>query len=93
VQEEKGTSPRPLIDPQENGVLAFPSFGVSRDGTIVVYREVVIVDNFPRSTGNLRLLNINGSVYPDVLEGIRNPQVAWDRHSRGFFYFSHVTPS
>lgn len=92
VQENKeSVSPVKLIDPLENGVLTFPSFGVSRDGELVVYREVS-TGEIPRVTGNLRVLNVSTATpLSDVIEDVRNPQIAWDKN--GFFYFSHVTPS
>lgn len=92
MQENKAAVPKALIDPQENGILAFPNFGVSPDGEIVVYREVINEEESIRPTGRLRLLNVTGNVMEDVLHDIRNPQIAWDNKSSGFFYFSHVAP-
>jgi protease II len=80
-----------LIDPQENGVMTFPNMGVSRDGELVVYKEVVNVEGFPRVSGNLRILNVSsGGIFPDIIEDVRNPQIAWDAKGRGFFYFTNV---
>jgi len=94
VQETKESEPKALIDPQENGLMAFPNMGVSRNGEFIAYKDVITVEGYPRVTGNLRVMNVtDGSVLPDVLEDVRNLQIAWDKESRGFFYFSQVAPS
>ena len=58
----------------------------------MAFKEVAVnKDGIPHETGNLKILNVTtGSVYPETLEDIRNYQIAWDRQSRGFFYFSQV---
>ncbi len=72
--------------------MAFPSFGVSRNGELLAYKEVVLsTEGLPEISGNLRIVNVStGTIYSDILEDIRNPQIAWDKHSLGFFYFVHV---
>lgn len=93
VQENKTSTPRALIDPQLNGILTYPSFGVSSDGELVVYKEVVREEGVPRVTGNLRIVNVStGDVFPEILKNIQAPTVAWDKDGRGFFYSSHVAP-
>jgi len=94
VQDTKESQPRTLLDPQKDGVMAFPNMGVSRNGELVVFREVVIAEGFPRISGNLRILNVSsGDIFPDIIEDVRNPQIAWDKNGLGFFYFSQVTPN
>ncbi|CAL8082984.1 unnamed protein product [Orchesella dallaii] len=91
VQDDRTSAPRPLLDSEETGAMIFPHLGSSGDGEVLVYRELIKrKSGSPRLTGNLRLKNVTSDhLYPDVLENIRYPQIAWTKNNNGFFYFSH----
>lgn len=92
MQEERNGASREILDSEETGALIFPHLGVSKDGEVLVYRELIKrKSGSPRLTGNLRVKNVTSDhLYPDLIEDIRYAQLAWTRDSSGFFYFTHV---
>lgn len=92
VQEQIEATPRAILDSEETGAVIFPHLGVSGDGNVLVFRELIKrKSGAPKLTGNLRLKNVTSDlIFPDLIEDIRYPQIAWTRDNSGFFYFSHV---
>jgi len=80
------------LNPTTNGDMAYPHYGVSPSGEFIAYQEIVRGELGPQRTGNMRVRRVaNDDIYPDILQGIRNPQVAWTHDELGFFYVYHVT--